>query len=916
MFSVGEGAGMLKRCLTWVIAVVFSTVNSLPSLAQVMTLPEPALIVGLSTAFKPCVLRGIKLDSNNPLRFDFVVDQGDSGLQGVELEEESQHLVKYFLAALTTPETDLWVNLSPYESDRIVDDNFGRTEMGRDLLAVDYFLKQITSSLMHPDSSLGKKFWSEVYQKAYEKYGTTDIPVDTFNKVWIVPQHAVVYENRAEPGKSLAAYVDEAKLKVMLDTDYFASAQAAGEGVKPSLAMKEARTRPEVEGVIRDIIVPVLEKEVNEGRNFSQLRQVYHSLLLAVWLKKKLRSALAVRTDDGKIKGNILSMIFLDHKKTGGIETADPRGEIDGIYGRYVEAFKKGVYNLIREDFDTYSQELIPRKYFSGGVVFDSAEVTTRFLPGLRTMLLLGTTVVAMILSSVSVSGNEVPVKGAHFRGATLAQSVKSKRANPVRIDSPASVERNGVNCAIRFVGIHREVFKEPGIRPGRVFDRNHMGISPEKFYQVLYELYPEEGDIVPGETREARARRERFLGGFRAIGWSREKIMNELFAWAGKESGMGVNEIQKGGLGLGPLQFDGDHNYTGAYRAASRLGIDLPDGADQLEFALLDENSDVYYKVALVKMSMDVQRCWNRTMRFMGDTDFRNKLNGWFPGADDKTLETIVFDILHYMAWNAGVGHSDKLYQDSMEAMAEYDFDVRLLHKELIAASGKFDARYLKVLRAYNATWVLHVLEGGVSGAEGVAASNGEALSVTINTASLNVRPAVLKRNADVPQASGSAPGGLSGYESEVWSRVSSDDKRTFGIEEMNSPRTLAIMRMVSQRLPQLSGKTPEGKGIGLIHYAAVAHTRPGTPVGANIQALLDVVNSLDKAQTQDVGGIDLNPARLDMDFKGDGGVDGLQYEFTPEQVRMMDQDVPGFVPVVINVTPVGNVAEFLGFK
>ena len=36
------------------------------------------------------------------------------------------------------------INLSPYEKNRIVEDNFGKTEMGRDLLAQDYLLKQIT----------------------------------------------------------------------------------------------------------------------------------------------------------------------------------------------------------------------------------------------------------------------------------------------------------------------------------------------------------------------------------------------------------------------------------------------------------------------------------------------------------------------------------------------------------------------------------------------------------------------------------------------------------------------------------------------------------------------------------------------------------------------------------------------------
>ena len=90
--------------------------------------------------------------------------------------------------------------------------------MGRDLFAEDYMLKQITASLIYPEDEIGKKFWKRIYEEAYKKFGTTNIPVNTFNKVWIVPEKAVVYEN----AKAGTAYVVEAKLKVMLEQDYLA----------------------------------------------------------------------------------------------------------------------------------------------------------------------------------------------------------------------------------------------------------------------------------------------------------------------------------------------------------------------------------------------------------------------------------------------------------------------------------------------------------------------------------------------------------------------------------------------------------------------------------------------------------------------------------------------------------------------
>ena len=201
------------------IAFVANTFGPVPiAMADEFRLPAPGVMVHLSPPLDPPILKGIKVHPDNPFRFDFILDKGDSQLTSDALTDESSKMVKYFLASLTVPEKDLWVNLSPYEKDRIVPNSFGQTEMGRDLLAEDYMLKQITASLIYPEDEVGKKFWKRIYEEAAKKFGTTDIPVNTFNKVWIVPEKAVVYEN-AQVG---AAYVVESKLKVMLEQDYLA----------------------------------------------------------------------------------------------------------------------------------------------------------------------------------------------------------------------------------------------------------------------------------------------------------------------------------------------------------------------------------------------------------------------------------------------------------------------------------------------------------------------------------------------------------------------------------------------------------------------------------------------------------------------------------------------------------------------
>ncbi len=181
------------------VAFVFSMVIAPRSFAAttVLNLPVPGTMVQLSPAFKPLMMHGLTLHPENPLMIDFIVGLGDSQFNGNgdAFKAESTKLIKYFLATLAVPDGDVWVNLSPYEKDRIVPESLGQTELGRDMLAQDYMLKQITASLIYPEEGLGKDFWDKVYAQAQAQFGTTEIPVNTFNKVWIVADEAKVHEN-------------------------------------------------------------------------------------------------------------------------------------------------------------------------------------------------------------------------------------------------------------------------------------------------------------------------------------------------------------------------------------------------------------------------------------------------------------------------------------------------------------------------------------------------------------------------------------------------------------------------------------------------------------------------------------------------------------------------------------------------
>ncbi len=337
--------GQMRKAISIAILMAFA-INSIkaPAYAQAIdSMPAPGVMVHLSPEFTPAILKGIIVHPENPLKFDFVIYKGDKPLSDNAKKIEYTKLIKYFLASLAVPDDDQWVNLSPYEKNRIIKDDFGKTGMGRDLLAQDYMLKQITASLIYPEEKLGQEFWNKVYAKAYKEFGTSNIPVNTFNKVWIVPDNAEVFE------KGNMAYCVRNHLKVLLEEDYLSLQKHNG---ITSNHTDNNKAHAIGSQIVREIVLPTLEKEVNEGKNFALLRQVFSGVVLAAWYKREL-------------KESFLGKVYMNKDRLKGVDQ-DPRNN-QIIYQQYLKAFKKGVFNFIKEDVDRHSNETIPRKYFSGG---------------------------------------------------------------------------------------------------------------------------------------------------------------------------------------------------------------------------------------------------------------------------------------------------------------------------------------------------------------------------------------------------------------------------------------------------------------------------------------------------------------------------------------------------------------------
>jgi len=355
-----------------------------------------------SQPFDGVVLKGIKVHADNPLLFDFILDIGDTNLSEQALKEEVGQLVRYFLTALTVPEENFWVNLSPYEKERILPDILSTTDLGNGLLGQDKTLKQLAASLTYPETEAGEKYWDEINNPNRSlseprpstnprtlsgslvsihpaRGGTLNERIvskgtmisqgaariettQSFNKVWIMPKGAKIFVDKDK------ALIKESRLEVMTGEDYF----AMNSSLRGSVATKQSQSkittphdnsaRNGTTAAFRQHILPLIEKEVNYGKHFCQLRRIYNAMLLAAWFKLYL-------------KETIVAKLYADKSKLSGVNTSDPRLK-DKIYNQYLEAFRQGAYNYAKsERVETRciasAYKITKRNYFSGG--FDGA---------------------------------------------------------------------------------------------------------------------------------------------------------------------------------------------------------------------------------------------------------------------------------------------------------------------------------------------------------------------------------------------------------------------------------------------------------------------------------------------------------------------------------------------------------------
>ncbi|MGH3737104.1 MAG: hypothetical protein ACRDT6_16040 [Micromonosporaceae bacterium] len=259
----------------------------------------PANGRGLDYSFKA----GINPDpDNNP---------SSGGLEKAQLASDS-----FFTWLALTPEK-FWVNLNPDQPDKIMDDKFGKTDAGRVLLEADLEMKHDFADAMNPKTRRGALFWDSLARR-------NGAPCLHSMRNWIEPRPAKVREQDG------GIYILDAPLKLSSVPQKFKTPPGSG-GKQCDLTEVEIQHN---QRMVNRMIVPEVERRINEKPTYGDLRRVYTSRVAAEWVKQKNPSEFS-----RIIGGNDVSRWPIRGQKWDRHDT----------YQRYLKSYKEGDYSFERE---------------------------------------------------------------------------------------------------------------------------------------------------------------------------------------------------------------------------------------------------------------------------------------------------------------------------------------------------------------------------------------------------------------------------------------------------------------------------------------------------------------------------------------------------------------------------------------
>jgi hypothetical protein len=253
----------------------------------------------------------------------------------IDVKTSSGKLIEFFLTALAFPDDKFWIDLNPASPDRVADRELAKTDFGRIMLAADLQLKKDTSDLTNPrKSKAGKEFWERLYRKAEGLGIASHIPVA--DRVRIMPGEICVRRGQRELS------ILSSRLSVVAETAVTAQDQKTRELLEYGAQQ------------MKELIIPELERRVNDGYAYAELRELFQAMVCARWYKDNFGA----------------SSVEASRRAVADFVPDYPYGERE-IYNEYMDSLRLGEYSLT-ETVSKYEffLRLVTRTYTTGGLDF------------------------------------------------------------------------------------------------------------------------------------------------------------------------------------------------------------------------------------------------------------------------------------------------------------------------------------------------------------------------------------------------------------------------------------------------------------------------------------------------------------------------------------------------------------------
>ncbi|MFJ9413454.1 hypothetical protein ACIRPT_04735 [Streptomyces sp. NPDC101227] len=225
----------------------------------------------------------------------------------------------FFTWLALTPDK-FWVNLNPVRPDVVMDKEFAKTDAGRVLLESDLTLKHDYADAMNPDKyQRGETFWRTVPRTAE---GQPCLPII---RQWITPKTAQVREQDG------GIYILDAPLKVNMEVP-------TGPDVPPNTCKISETQTKQAERLIKTMILPELERRVNEDASYADLRRVYTSRVAAEYIRRQ----------DAAKPSDYRKIINSNDVKRWPLRGVNKGWDKKTVFDKYVHSFKNGDYKFKR----------------------------------------------------------------------------------------------------------------------------------------------------------------------------------------------------------------------------------------------------------------------------------------------------------------------------------------------------------------------------------------------------------------------------------------------------------------------------------------------------------------------------------------------------------------------------------------